>query len=233
MSRISSLYDAYLRKAPRQSRSRSVVEAVLGAASERLSRSGDEADVSLQDIAKRAGVGIGSLYDYFRDRRSLLAALAAKVTEDNLDAFQVLLAKTHDLPLNEACGLLVDFCFETYASNKRSSGATDLGRLDRAASFANGGGAAPRPAPEGERPGGADALPTMGRLFTAASAIAAAEREEAVARGERLLTGNGEALRGGVFGGECTRGGGGCSASCSDSEAASAAAPNSSGWLRA
>ena len=121
MSRISSLYDAYLRKAPRQSRSRSVVEAVLGAASERLSRSGDEADVSLQDIAKRAGVGIGSLYDYFRDRRSLLAALAAMVTEDNLDAFQVLLAKTHDLPLNEACGLLVDFCFETYASNKRSS----------------------------------------------------------------------------------------------------------------
>ncbi|MCW5837818.1 MAG: helix-turn-helix transcriptional regulator, partial [Labilithrix sp.] len=76
MSRISSLYDAYLRKAPRQSRSRSVVEAILGAASERLSRGGEEEDVTLQEVADRAGVGIGSLYDYFRDRRSILSALA-------------------------------------------------------------------------------------------------------------------------------------------------------------
>lgn len=121
MSRISALYDTYLRKAPRQSRSRSVVEAVLSAASERLSRSGDEADVTIQDIADRAGVGIGSLYDYFRDRPSVLAAVAAKLTEDNLVAFQAVLAKTHALPLTDACGLLVDFCFETYLANKRGS----------------------------------------------------------------------------------------------------------------
>jgi AcrR family transcriptional regulator len=119
MSRISALYDAYLRKAPRQSRSRSVVEAILGAASERLSRSGDEDDVTVQDVADRAGVGIGSLYDYFRDRRSLLSALAAKVTEDNLHAFEALLETTAPLSLEESVGKLVDFCFATYTSNKR------------------------------------------------------------------------------------------------------------------
>lgn len=119
MSRISSLYDAYLRKAPRQSRSRSVVEAILGAASERLSRGGEEEDVTLQEVADRAGVGIGSLYDYFRDRRSILSALAAKVTEDNLRAFEAVLASTHDLPLEEGIGKIADFCFATYTANKR------------------------------------------------------------------------------------------------------------------
>ena len=119
MSRISALYDAYLRKAPRQSRSRSVVEAILGAATERLSRSGDEEDVTVQDVADRAGVGIGSLYDYFRDRRSLLSALAAKVTEDNLRAFEELLETTHPLSLREGIERIIDFCFSTYTTNTR------------------------------------------------------------------------------------------------------------------
>ena len=119
MSQISALYDAYLRKAPRQSRSRSVVEAILHAAAEKLARSGDEEDVTIQDVAARAGVGVGSLYDYFRDRRSVLSALTVKITEDNLRTFEDLLAKANGLPLDAAVALLVDFCFDTYASNKR------------------------------------------------------------------------------------------------------------------
>ncbi|OJY26793.1 MAG: hypothetical protein BGO98_07260 [Myxococcales bacterium 68-20] len=119
VSRISSIYDSYLRKAPRQSRSRSVVEAILGAATERLSRSGNEEELTLQEVANRAGVGIGSVYDYFSDRRSILAALAVKSTQDNLRAFEALLESAHELPLDESVGQVVDFCFETYTSNKR------------------------------------------------------------------------------------------------------------------
>jgi AcrR family transcriptional regulator len=119
VSRVSALYDAYLRKAPRQSRSRSVVEAILSAAAEKLARTHDEEDLTLQDIAVRAGVGVGSLYDYFRDRRSLLSAFAAKVTEDNLRAFEHLLAETDALPLRDGVERIVDFTFTTYASNKR------------------------------------------------------------------------------------------------------------------
>lgn len=42
---------------------------------------GDDDHVTLNDIAARAGVGVGSLYDYFADRDSVLSGLAAKVTE--------------------------------------------------------------------------------------------------------------------------------------------------------
>lgn len=118
MSRISALYDAYLRKAPRQSRSRSVVEAILAAAAEKLARAENDEELTIQEVANRAGVGVGSLYDYFRDRRSLLAALAAKVTEDNLRAFERVLAETEALPIEEAVGRITDFAFQTYSANK-------------------------------------------------------------------------------------------------------------------
>jgi AcrR family transcriptional regulator len=118
VSRISALYDAYLRKAPRQSRSRSVVEAILAAAAEKLSRGTNDEELTIQEVATRAGVGVGSLYDYFRDRRSLLAALAAKVTEDNLRGFEQVLAEIETLPLEEAVERVTDFAFATYVTNK-------------------------------------------------------------------------------------------------------------------
>jgi AcrR family transcriptional regulator len=90
MTTIASLYEAFLRKAPRHSRARTIVEALLSAAMEQLSREGSEDRVAVQGVADREGVGIGSLDDYFGDRRNLLAAVAAKVTEDNRRAFQAI-----------------------------------------------------------------------------------------------------------------------------------------------
>jgi AcrR family transcriptional regulator len=120
MSRISALSEAYLRKAPRQSRSRSVVEAILGGASDLLDGERNEDDVTVQEVADRAGVGIGSLYDYFRDRRSLLAAFAAKATEDNRLAFEKVLAGTDALPLEEGVRCIMDFCFAQFTEKKRA-----------------------------------------------------------------------------------------------------------------
>lgn len=115
--RLTAFYEQYFKKRPQQSRSRSVVEAILVAALEGISRTGE--DVALSDVAARAGVGIGSLYDYFRDRRSLFAGAVAKVTEDNLEAFEALLMKTEPLPLREAVAAVVDFALATYASDSR------------------------------------------------------------------------------------------------------------------
>ena len=42
-----------------------------------------------------------------------------KSTQDNLRAFEALLESAHELPLDESVGQVVDFCFETYTSNKR------------------------------------------------------------------------------------------------------------------
>jgi AcrR family transcriptional regulator len=109
------MYDRYLRKAPRQSRSRAAVEAILAAAVEYLSRDDAGEEVALQRVADRAGVGVGSLYDYFRDRDSLWRAAAAKITEDNERAFELLLDRVSAMTLAQATEAIVDFALETYA----------------------------------------------------------------------------------------------------------------------
>jgi AcrR family transcriptional regulator len=113
------LYERFLRKAPKQSRSRSVVEAVLDAAAELLP--GNDADdaVTLNDIATRAGVGVGSLYDYFADRGSVLSGLVAKVTEDNLRRFEQQLEESRHKPLDVAVREIVDLMFDTYVGDVR------------------------------------------------------------------------------------------------------------------
>jgi AcrR family transcriptional regulator len=113
------LYERFLRKAPKQSRSRSVVEAVLDAAAELLP--GNDADdaVTLNDIATRAGVGVGSLYDYFADRGSVLSGLVAKVTEDNLRRFEKQLEESRDKPLEGAVREIINLMFDTYAGDVR------------------------------------------------------------------------------------------------------------------
>lgn len=121
MTTLSSLYDAFLRKAPRHSRSRSIVEAILAAASEQLSREGSEDRVAVQGVADRAGVGIGSLYDYFGDRRNLLAAVVAKVAEDNRRAFLDVLDKTVTDSREVGIRRIVDFCFTRFTSDKRGT----------------------------------------------------------------------------------------------------------------
>ena len=118
---IGALFDRFLRKPPKQSRSRSVVEAVLEAAAELLPHHGDDDQITLNDIAARAGVGVGSLYDYFADRGSVLSGLAAKVTEDNLRAFEDQLEKAKNEPLSIAIRGIVDLMFDTYLGNVRIS----------------------------------------------------------------------------------------------------------------
>ena len=117
--RLGSLYDAYLRKRPKQSRSRVVVEALLTAAFEALSRGDGEDDITLERIARRAGVGIGSLYDYFGDRGSLLAGVAAKITEDNLIELEKVLESSADLPIEDCVRILVDDLFARYLTDRR------------------------------------------------------------------------------------------------------------------
>jgi len=117
--RLTNLYETYLKKRPRQSRSRGVVDAILHAALDRLSRTGDEDVVEMKEIAERAGVGIGSLYDYFSDRERLLAAIYAKVTEENLLKFEEVLVRTRALPLRAAIELVVDFAFDVYLKDIR------------------------------------------------------------------------------------------------------------------
>lgn len=116
-STLSTLYERFLRKRPTQSRSRAVVDAVLEAATEMLARTRGE--LSMQEVARRAGVGIGSLYDYFADRPSILAAVIAKVTEDNTKAFERELAALRDAPLDDALTAMAREMLSRYLDEPR------------------------------------------------------------------------------------------------------------------
>jgi len=63
------------RKLPRQARSRATVEAILEACA-RLLRERGVPGATTNAIAERAGVSIGSLYEFFPNREAVIAALA-------------------------------------------------------------------------------------------------------------------------------------------------------------
>lgn len=77
MAAVSKKTAAKGRRRPVQRRSQETVEALLGAAAQILARHGPEA-ATTNAIAARAGVSIGSLYQYFRDREALIDALAER-----------------------------------------------------------------------------------------------------------------------------------------------------------
>jgi len=64
-----------LRKTPSQARSAWTVDLILQAAAQVLEARGED-ELTTKRVAKRAGVSIGTLYQYFPNRDALLVALA-------------------------------------------------------------------------------------------------------------------------------------------------------------
>lgn len=62
------------RKAPRQDRSRKTCDAILKAAANILEREG-QTGLNTNHVARKAGVSIGSLYQYFPNKQSIIGAL--------------------------------------------------------------------------------------------------------------------------------------------------------------
>ena len=75
-----------LKKSPKQLRSRFLVDSIFSATSDLLSKRKPE-EVTTDAIVKRAGVGIGSLYDYFKSKDNLFVSLLKREIEKNLDLF--------------------------------------------------------------------------------------------------------------------------------------------------
>jgi AcrR family transcriptional regulator len=65
------------RRTPRQPRSEATVEAILEAAFQLLEQGGLDA-LTTNHIAERAGVSVGTLYQYFKGKQAILAALAQR-----------------------------------------------------------------------------------------------------------------------------------------------------------
>jgi len=67
-----------VRRQPTQARARARVEKILAAATELIEMTGTD-QLRMSEIAERAGVPIGSLYQYFPDKASIVLTLAERI----------------------------------------------------------------------------------------------------------------------------------------------------------
>lgn len=71
------------RRTPNQSRSRATVDAIVEGLAQVLERDGWE-EVTTATIAERAGVSVGTLYQYFADREAVLDALVERLMQEQI-----------------------------------------------------------------------------------------------------------------------------------------------------
>jgi AcrR family transcriptional regulator len=99
-----------------QRRSRQTVDAVLDAVVRILKREGVE-HVTTNRIAEVAGVSIGSVYQYFPDKRAIFAALHDRHAEDMGRRVEALLVLHADASLEHLVRAIVDGLIDAHASD--------------------------------------------------------------------------------------------------------------------
>ncbi len=106
------------RKLPQQDRSRVTVEAILEATAHILTVDGyDKANTNR--IAERAGISIGSLYQYFPNKESLLTALMEQHSREMAELVETKLNCLFDSPLEVVVPELVKAVIAAHAINPR------------------------------------------------------------------------------------------------------------------
>ncbi|MEZ4376294.1 MAG: TetR/AcrR family transcriptional regulator [Polyangiaceae bacterium] len=103
-----------MRREPRQGRSRETVRAVLEAVPRVIHREGVDA-VTTNRIAEAAGVSIGSLYQYFPDKRSIFSALHERHVEEVHQVIERVMAE-HAGDLAEFTRALVEGLADLHAT---------------------------------------------------------------------------------------------------------------------
>ena len=116
------------RKRPQQDRSRITVEAVLEAAAQVLEADGYDA-LTTNAVAERAGVSVGTLYQYFPDKAAVVAGLVEAQLETDVDAMRTAFAEAERLPLAEATDRLVHAFAGLFAPFPGRSAAVIYGAL--------------------------------------------------------------------------------------------------------
>lgn len=118
---------------PRQARSRALVEAVVQAATEQLKD--ESGTISMKAIAKRAGVSIGSVYEYFSSKEAIVDAIVDALAEKNFEMLKASVDAGAHLPLTDALEPFVDQATQVYLESPRLTRfafktAMNFGRMD-------------------------------------------------------------------------------------------------------
>jgi AcrR family transcriptional regulator len=106
------------RKQPQQDRSRVTVEAILEATTHILTEEGyDKANTNR--IADRAGISIGSLYQYFPNKESLITALIEQHSNEMAELVETKLNHLFNSPLEIVVPELIRAVIAAHAINPR------------------------------------------------------------------------------------------------------------------
>lgn len=102
------------RKTPKQNRSKTTVEAIFGAVTHILNKEGVQ-NLTTNKIAEVAGVSVGSLYQYFKNKESIYEGILLKLTEENLDNFEKILKENdpRTIKIRDIISLIVKMHFDS------------------------------------------------------------------------------------------------------------------------
>ena len=101
------------RRTPQQGRSKATVDAILQAATRVLVAGGYD-NLQTNRIVEVAGVGIGSLYEYFPNKDSIMVALADRLAETLHRELQRAYSSLEGVALDQALAQLVRTAFSVY-----------------------------------------------------------------------------------------------------------------------
>src|SRR5215831_13437892 len=104
------------RRQPKQRRARQTVEAVLDAVVKVLKRDGVDA-ITTNRIAEVAGVSIGSVYQYFPDKRAIFVALHRRHVDQIDRMVETRLVKHAASSLDDLMHAMVEGMIEAHATD--------------------------------------------------------------------------------------------------------------------
>jgi len=121
------------RKSPKQERSKAIVESIFEATLRMLPKIGSQ-NITTKKIADFAGVSIGSLYQYFPNKESLMGKIVDKAATAKLAEVQKKIDEIDGKSMKEATDQLVDLGLELFLKEKEKMReiyrqAPQLGRL--------------------------------------------------------------------------------------------------------
>jgi AcrR family transcriptional regulator len=105
------------RKEPVQRRARETVDAIL-TATERIVREQDFERVTTNEVARRAGVSVGSLYQYFPCKQALIMAVAERREAEIARLVDDALCRAASMPLREAVRVVVATTLEAHVADR-------------------------------------------------------------------------------------------------------------------
>jgi AcrR family transcriptional regulator len=126
------------RKLPEQDRSRATVDAIVDAAARILVRHGYDA-FTTNRVAEKAGVSIGSLYQYFPNKDALLGELMRRHTLAIEDGIEAMAERARGAPLAEVVRTAIEHNVRAHLIDPELhvvlSDVPPLGKLDWEAAF--------------------------------------------------------------------------------------------------